>query len=88
MSFIVHPEVRTTLCDDDGSVLINLQSGKVFSLNGSAAKIWTMLEHGTNSENVLDALEQEYRLPRAVLKNDLDLYVAKLKQRKLIQELR
>lgn len=82
---MIHPEVGTTPCDDDGSVLINLQSGKVFSLNGVAAKVWTMLEQGTSFENVLDTLEREYRLPRAVLRTDLDLYLSKLEQMALVQ---
>lgn len=82
---MVHPEIRTTPCDDDGSVLINLQNGKVFSLNDVAAKIWAMLEQGTSVENMLDTLEREYRLPRAVLRNDLDLYLSKLEQMALIQ---
>ena len=83
--FSIHPEVRTTPGDEDGSVLINLQSGKVFSLNGVGAKIWTMLEQGINFDGVLDALRGEYNLPSAELKNDLDGFIDELARRDLLK---
>ena len=81
----IHPEVRTTPGDEDGSVLINLQSGKVFSLNGVGAKIWTMLEQGTSFNGVLDELSREYNLPSAELENDLDDFVDELERKHLLK---
>ena len=81
----IHPEVRTTPGDEDGSVLINLQSGKVFSLNGVGARIWTMLEQGTSFDGVLDALSREYNLPSAELENDLDGFIDELARKDLLK---
>jgi hypothetical protein len=81
----IHPEVRTTPGDEDGSVLINLQSGKVFSLNGVGAKIWTMLAQGALCESILDALSREYNLPSAELKADLDGFINDLAQKDLLK---
>lgn len=81
----IHPEVRTTPGDEDGSVLINLQSGKVFSLNGVGAQIWTMLEQGTSFDGVLDALSREYNLPAAELEDDLDDFINELARKDLLQ---
>ena len=81
----IHPEVRTTPGDEDGSVLINLQSGKVFSLNGVGAKIWTMLEQGTSFDGVLDALTREYNLPSAELESDLDDFINELGRKDLLK---
>ena len=83
--FSIHPEVRTTPSDEDGSVLINLQSGKVFSLNGVGAKVWTMLEQGASFDGVLDALSHEYNLASAELRNDLDVFIEDLAQKKLLK---
>jgi len=83
--FSIHPEVRTTPGDEDGSVLINLQSGKVFSLNGVGAKIWTMLEEGAGFDGVLDALSREYNLPSTELRNDLDSFLNDLARKDLLK---
>jgi hypothetical protein len=83
--FSIHPEVRTTPGDEDGSVLINLQSGKVFSLNGVGAKVWTMLEQGAGFDGVLDALSREYNLPSAELKIDLDGFIRELARKDLLR---
>jgi hypothetical protein len=81
----IHPEVRTTPGDEDGSVLINLQSGKVFSLNGVGAKVWTMLAQGTGFDGVLDALSREYSLPSVELRDDLDSFIKDLAQKDLLE---
>lgn len=84
-AFSLHPEVRATSGDADGSVLINLQSGKVFSLNGVGAKIWTMIEQGAGFDDVLDALRREYKLPSEELRNDLDSFLRELARKDLLQ---
>ena len=83
--FSIHPEVRTTPGDEDGSVLINLQSGKVFSVNGVGAKVWTMLERGTGFDGIVDALSREYNLPAAELHNDLDSFIDDLTRKDLLK---
>ena len=81
----IHPNVRGTPGDDDGSVLINLKTGKVFSLNGLGAKIWTRLEEGFTFEAVLDSLILEYDLPRQRLLSDLETFVGELEKKELVQ---
>ena len=83
--FSIRPDVRTTPGDEDGSVLINLRSGKVFSLNGVGAKVWAMIEHGAGFDGVLDALSREYNLPSAELKSDLDGFIKELSRKDLLQ---
>ena len=83
--FSIHPGVRSTPGDEDGSVLINLQSGKVFSLNGVGAKIWTMLQSGASFDGVLDALSREYNLPSTELRNDLDGFIQELARKDLLK---
>ncbi|HZE70021.1 MAG TPA: PqqD family protein [Pyrinomonadaceae bacterium] len=81
----IHPEVRTTPSDEDGSVLINLESGKVFSLNGAGAKVWIMLEQGITFEGLLDSLAREYDVPRQQLQDDTETFIHELKCKGLVQ---
>lgn len=81
----IHPNVHGTPGDDDGSVLINLKTGKVFSLNGLGAKIWSKLEEGLTFEGVLDSLILEYDLPRQRLLSDLETFVGELEKKELVQ---
>ena len=83
--FSIHPEVRTTPSDEDGSVLIQLQTGRVFSLNGIGAKIWTMLESGASFDGVVEALNREYEIPSEELRNDLDSFINELARKNLLQ---
>ena len=81
----IHPEVRTTPSDEDGSVLIKLESGNVFSLNGVGAKVWTMLEQGLTFEVSLDSLSREYDVPRQQLEDDLEIFIHELESKGLLQ---
>jgi hypothetical protein len=83
--FSIHPEVRTTPGDEDGSVLIQLQTGRVFSLNGTGARIWTMLESGASFDGVVEALNREYEVPSEELRNDLDSFINELARKNLLQ---
>lgn len=82
--FKIHPEVRTTPGDEDGSVLINLESGKVFSLNGVGARVWTMLQQQLTCEDLLDALAIEYEAPREQLQDDLEAFLHELECHDLV----
>lgn len=81
----IHPEVRTTPNDEDGSVLINLESGKVFSLNGVGAKVWTMLEQGLTFKSVIDVITQEYEVSPQQLKEDVETFIHELEGKGLLQ---
>jgi hypothetical protein len=83
--FVIHPEVRTTPGDEDGSVLINLENGMVFSLNGVGAKIWTKLEEGLAFEALLDSLAQDYTVPNQQLRSDLETFMRELEKKGLVE---
>jgi len=81
----IHSEVRTTPGDKDGSVLINLESGRVFSLNGVGAKIWTKLEERLTFEAILDSLAQEYDISYEQLRTDLERFIYELEKKGLVE---
>jgi len=84
--FSISSEVHATPGDDDGSVLINLHSGKVFSLNGVGARIWTMLEQGTTFEAIVDSLARHYDGSEQEIREDLNLFLRVLEKKGLVRE--
>lgn len=83
--FAISSEVRTSLGDQCGRVLIDLDSGVVFSLNGVGAQIWTKMEEGQHLEAILDSLTRDYDIPREQLRNDLEAFVRALEKKGLVK---
>jgi len=83
--FCISPTVRATPGDDDGTVLINLRSGKVFSLNGVGASIWTMMEQGITFDAIVNFLARQYDMSRHEIRDDLTLFLRVLEQKGLVQ---
>jgi hypothetical protein len=83
--FSILPEVRATPGDEDGSVVINLESGKVFSLNGAGAKVWAMLEEGLTFEGVINSLAREYDVSRQQVQADLEIFISALECKGLVE---
>jgi hypothetical protein len=75
--------VRET-ASEDGAVLLDAEQGICFSLNRVGLMIWELLKQHPNVEQVVDALEQQFHLPRAQLRSDVFEFVAELEARHLI----
>ena len=59
-------------------VLLDLASENYFGLDEIGARIWTLLSEGNSLGAVLDTLEQEYDVERAVLENDVESLLEEL----------
>ena len=75
--------VRQT-ASEDGAVLLDAEQGICFSLNPIGLTIWEMLKQHLTVEQVVDALQQEFHLPRAQLRSEVFEFVAELEARHLI----
>jgi uncharacterized protein YoaH (UPF0181 family) len=80
----INSAVRTTPGDQDGSVLINLESGKVFSLNAQGAKIWSLLEEGISLPELIESVAQIYRLPHQQIQHDVEVFIQGLQRSGLV----
>ncbi len=78
------PLVRS-MCDEDGAVLLDLQGGKYYSLNGIGAEIWTQMERGIDLDGLLAALRESYQVDEEVLKRDIHGFLGKLEKSGLIK---
>jgi len=79
----IAPGVRQT-ASEDGAVLLDAEQGICFSLNPVGLTIWELLKQHPDVEHVVDALEQQFHLPRAQLRSDVLEFVAELDARRLI----
>lgn len=71
---------------DGEAVLLDLGSGKYFSLNPTATRMWQLLGERGDLEEVLDALRQEFDVEGATLAEDLDGLVAELIAKGVLRE--
>jgi len=69
---------------EDGAVLLDVEQGVCFSLNSSGLRILTLLRQGKNIEQIADAFESDYSVPRPQLLDDLCGFMRELESRKLL----
>jgi len=77
-----------SVMDPDGAVLLDLKRGKYFSLNGVAAEIWTALEAGRTRSEIAVELAAAYGVPEARVSGDVDAFMARLEQERLVDAAR
>jgi hypothetical protein len=68
----IAPDVRATY-SEDGAVLLDINKGLCYSLNGAAARIWVTIEAsqgGVTVEGIVGALETQFKVSRQELECD------------------
>ncbi len=75
--------VRETV-NQDGAVLLDIEQGLCFSLNPVGTRIWEMIKDGRSVDEIADALEEEFRLPRTLLLTDISDFVNQLENMRLV----
>ena len=69
---------------DDEIVVMSLSSGDFFSLQGSAAAIWELIDGSRDRAAVLATLVRDYDAPEAVLAAEFDAFLAELRGNSLL----
>lgn len=77
--------VRETV-NQDGAVLLDIEQDLCFSLNPVGTRIWAMIKDGRSVDEIADALEQEFRLPRTQLLTDISDFLKQLENMRLVGE--
>ncbi len=77
--------VRDTV-SEDGAALLDIEQGLCFSMNPVGAKIWEMVKRGYAANQIVDSLEEEFRLPRTQLDTDVSGFLKQLEKMKLVGE--
>jgi hypothetical protein len=86
--FKVASNIRSTI-NNDGGVLLNVDSGFVYSLNPVGAKIWSSLqesERGLSFDELLESLKSQYHASPQQLQSDLDVFLIAMETKGLVQK--
>jgi hypothetical protein len=79
------PHVRANVTTD-GVILLDIDSGSILSANAIGARIWQRLLDGQSEPAIVDALAEEFQMPRAVVEHDVHEFVDSLRTRALIAD--
>ena len=55
-----------------GGIVMDIDRGKMFSLNASASAIFELMAKGLDDETIVEELRRRFEIPAAVAKQDLD----------------
>jgi len=69
---------------DNEIVVMRLDNGDFFSLAGTAASIWRLIDGTRDRAAVLAALAAEYGTDESAIVADVDAFLAKLKEQGLL----
>lgn len=80
----VRPHVRA-MSDSNGAVLLDLEAGRYYSLNGLGAKIWSKAEQGSTPAEILRELQEAYQVPLEKLEHDLTTFLRGMEEKGLVR---
>ena len=63
----------------DGGIILNIDQGKMFSLNASGSVIFQLLEKGFNNEKIIEEVMRRFEISADLAKRDLDNFREALK---------
>ena len=69
----------------DAAVLIRLQTNSIYELNGTGARIWSLLKAGGTKQQVIDALLSEFDIERDALTEAVDELIGMLRAEGLVE---
>ena len=71
---------------DDEIVIMRVDTGEFFSLTGTAATTWRLIDGNRNRDALLAALADEYSTDEAAIAADVDDFLAQLKETGLLAD--
>ncbi len=79
----ISPSVRAVV-RDDGAVLMDTNSGLIFSLNEVGGLIWERLRAGDDSPRIAASIAERYGVAIDDVRRDVDGFIDELKRSKLV----
>ena len=67
------------------SVVLNLDTEVYYTLNGTGIRMWQVLTTAASIDEAVQTLQQEYEVDEATLRQDVEEFIAKLKDLKMIK---
>jgi len=67
-----------------GTVLVHLESNRIFELNETGARVWELIGEGLERDQVVQCLVQEFAVDATRASTELDVLVADLEREGLL----
>jgi len=71
------PALRAS-ANDDGLVLLNVETGQIYTSNAIGGRIWQLLEEGRGEAEIAAHLAQAYGRPEAAIAEDVHEFIGGL----------
>lgn len=79
----ISPSVRSVV-RADGAVLMDTNSGLMFSVNHVGGFIWEQLGTGAGHQQIVELIAQQYDITSAEAQRDVNEFIAELERRHLL----
>jgi hypothetical protein len=70
----------------DGGILLDLDHGVFFNLNPVGARIVELLQAACLRSSIVETVANEFHAPEEIVKNDVDIFLASLREQRLLDE--
>ena len=87
------PPARLLISDDavsrqfgDEVVVVHLQTNRIYSLNRTGARLWSLLADGHDRDGIVTRLTEEFDVDVAVAGREVDAMLTSLREERLIRE--
>jgi hypothetical protein len=70
---------------DEETVLMSIDAGAYYGLEGAARRIWEKLENPMSFSELVDCLEREYCVSRETCASDLQKFLAEMEREGLLR---
>jgi hypothetical protein len=83
------PKIRAhvrSVSTKDGLVILDVNTGKYYSLNRTGAVIWTGLERGLTKEELIAVVLETFNVPEDKLRADVDALLKRLSELRIIEK--
>ena len=69
---------------DDSLLMMDVEQGKYFGLNGAGPRIWELLKQPVTEQELVEALLAEYEVTREVCAGEVAAFLEGLRERHLL----
>lgn len=71
---------------DDTLLMLSLEQGRYFSLEGVGPRIWALLAEPTTADDIVTTLSVEFDVARAICQTEVEAFLAALREHRLLVE--
>lgn len=82
--FRISDSVRSTH-GQDGAAVLDVQQGKIYSLNLVGSKIFELVKTGISETDVVDRISREFGVSRDVAQSDTRAFIQQLQSMELLE---